>query len=93
MPLADAHRSGGWQWSTAKKRDYANDLAHLETLIVVDDGTNSSKSDKTPGSMAATEHSAYRCMYVIEWVSVKPAWKLTVTAAERSALGGILAAC
>ena len=48
VPLADAHRSGGWAWSTTKKRAYANDLDHPETLIAVDDGSNSSKSDKSP---------------------------------------------
>ena len=92
VPLADAHRSGGWQWSTTKKRAYANDLDHPETLIAVDDGSNSSKSDKSPDQWLPP-NGAYRCTYAIEWVTVKATWALTVTAAERAALVSNLATC
>jgi hypothetical protein len=92
VPLADAHRSGGWQWSTTRKRDYANDLTYPATLIAVDDGANSSKSDRPPDQWLPP-NSAYRCTYAIEWVSVKSTWTLTVTTSERGALTVILSGC
>ena len=70
VPLSDAHRSGGWQWTTTKKRDYANDLNHPETLIAVDDGSNSSKSDKSPDQWMPP-NVGYHCTYAIEWVDIK----------------------
>jgi hypothetical protein len=92
VPLADAHRSGGWQWSTAMKRAFANDLAHPETLIAVDDATNSAKGDKTPDQWLPP-NSGYRCTYAIEWVSVKSSWTLTVTTTERATLASLLKSC
>ena len=92
VPLADAHRSGGWAWSTTKKRAYANDLDHAETLIAVDDGSNSSKSDRSPDQWLPPNGS-YHCTYVIEWVSVKATWTLTVTSSERAALTTVLSNC
>ena len=92
VPLADAHRSGGWTWTTAKKQAYANNLDQPETLIAVDDGSNSSKSDRSPDQWLPPNGS-YRCTYVIEWVSVKVTWALTVTDAERSTLNSSLAGC
>ena len=92
VALADAHRSGGWTWSTVKKRAYANDLDHPETLIAVDDGSNSSKSDKSPDQWLPPNGS-YQCTYATEWVSVKATWSLTVTAPERAALDSLLQTC
>ena len=92
VPLADAHRSGGWQWSTTRKRQYANDLDHPETLIAVDDASNSSKSDKSPDQWLPP-NATYHCAYAIDWITVKTTWTLTVTNAERTALGQILQSC
>ena len=92
VPLADAHRSGGWQWTVATKRAYANDLDHPETLIAVDDGTNSAKSDKSPDQWLPP-NVGYRCTYAMEWVAIKATWALTVTTPERSTLASVLAGC
>jgi len=92
VPLADAHRSGGWQWSTTRKRQYANDLDHPETLIAVDDASNSSKSDKSPDQWLPP-NASYHCAYAIDWIIVKTTWTLTVTSAERTALDQILQRC
>jgi len=92
VPLSDAHRSSGWQWSTAQKHAYANDLTHPETLIAVDDGTNSSKGDKSPDQWMPPS-PMFRCTYAVMWISVKASWTLTVTAAERQALTNTLTTC
>lgn len=92
VPLADAHRSGGWQWTADQKHGYANDLAHPQTLIAVDDGTNSSKGDKSP-DVWLPPNVPYRCTYAIEWIAVKVTWTLTVTASERATLNTVLAGC
>jgi hypothetical protein len=92
VPLSDAHRSGGWQWSSTKKRLYANDLDHPETLIAVDDGSNSSKSDKSPDQWMPP-NVGYHCTYAIEWVDIKATWALTVTTPERTTLTSILNTC
>jgi len=78
--------------STAKKRTYANDLDNPETLIAVDDGSNSSKSDKSPDQWLPPNGN-YPCTYAIEWTTVKATWSLTVTPTERSTLDSILRTC
>ena len=82
VPLADAHRSGGWQWTITKKRAYANDVDHAETLIAVDDGSNSSKSDRSPDQWLPP-NVGYRCTYATEWVNIKFTWALTVAREAR----------
>ncbi|MGE3448823.1 MAG: HNH endonuclease family protein [Microbacteriaceae bacterium] len=92
VPLANAHHSGGWQWTTEQKRAYANDVVNAETLIAVDDGTNSSKGDQSPDQWMPP-NATYWCMYAIEWVNVKATWDLTVTSAERTTLNSVLSGC
>jgi hypothetical protein len=45
VPLAHAHRHGADTWTKAQRREFANDF---DNLLVVDDSTNQSKSDKAP---------------------------------------------
>jgi hypothetical protein len=35
VALAEAHRSGGWQWDEARKAAFANDLDDPRTLVAV----------------------------------------------------------
>ena len=65
---------------------------NAETLIAVDDGSNSSKSDKSPDQWLPL-NSGYRCTYAIEWTSVKATWALSVNPTERSTLDSILRSC
>jgi hypothetical protein len=92
VPLADAHRSGGWAWDLGKKAQYGNDLAHPEHLNAIEDNLNATKSDKTPDQWQPPLASA-RCDYANSWITIKKRWSLTVTQAEYDALAGMLTAC
>jgi len=91
VPLANAHRSGGWAWSLQKKRDYANDLT-ANHLIAVDSGENRKKGAKGPESWRPL-YEEYWCEYAWDWINVKVRWELTVTMAEHKALEDMLATC
>jgi hypothetical protein len=92
VPLKNAHDSGAWAWSAARKRDYANDLSDPQHLIAVDDGTNQSKGARGPGEWNPPLES-YWCHYAVDWVSIKVRWELTVTVAEWNALLEMLSTC
>lgn len=91
VPLAEAHRSGGWKWSAQRRQAYANDLKGL-TLLAVSASSNRSKGDRDPAEWLPP-NKAYRCDYAARWVSVKKAWKLTVDKAEATALRRVLRGC
>ncbi len=92
VPLAEAHRSGGAGWDTARKRAFANYLAISDALIAVSAGANRSKGDSSPDQWlppSATSH----CRYASAWVDVKYEWALTVTSVEKSRLAQLLSSC
>ena len=90
VPVANAHRSGGWEWSPAKKTQYYNDLQNPDALNAMDKGDNRSKGDRGPESW---KPDSGQCRYAEDWVEVKHRWSLTVTANEREALRAMLATC
>lgn len=92
VPLANAHRSGGWEWSAAKKRAYANYLDYTGHLIAVTASANRSKGSRGPDEWKPTDTS-YWCQYAIDWSNIKIAWSLTVTSAEQTALRDMLNTC
>lgn len=92
VPLANAHRSGGAGWDTARKRAFANYLAINDALIAVSASANRSKGDSSPDQWLPPAGSSH-CRYAAAWVDVKYQWALTVTTAEKSRLGQLLAAC
>jgi hypothetical protein len=92
VALANAHRSGGWAWSTTTRTNFANDLGNLDALRPMDDGTNSSKSDKGPEQWKPPAASAW-CNYATDWANIKIRWTLTVTQLEYNALAQMLATC
>jgi hypothetical protein len=92
IPLAEAWRSGASGWTRAERQAFANDLSRDETLRAVSGSSNASKSDRDPDEWMPS-NSSFHCQYLIEWVTVKTAWDLTVEQAEYDALASGLAPC
>jgi hypothetical protein len=91
VPLANAWRTGAWDWSNEQRAEFANDLTRPQ-LIAVTATTNRSKGDQDPSEWRPPRES-YWCEYAQDWVTVKVHWKLSVTAAEKAALREMLATC
>ncbi|MFH8577098.1 HNH endonuclease family protein [Streptomyces zaomyceticus] len=84
VPLAEVHDSGGYGWSTERRRRYANDLGSEVTLVGVSARSNRQKADQDPATWMPME--AVHCRYIGEWVITKKRWGLNVDEAEREAL-------
>jgi len=91
VPLANAWRSGAKNWTDDQRRDFANDLTRPQ-LIAVSLTQNRAKGDQDPAQWKPANHD-YWCQYAEDWVAVKYFWKLTVTAAEKTALTDMLGTC
>jgi len=89
VPLENAFRSGGWAWSTERRRAFANNPGEL---VVASASSNRSKGSDPPNEWRPTNRDSW-CAYADGWVKVKSAWGLTVTTSERDALGQMLDTC
>ena len=92
VPLANAHASGGWAWSSTTKRNYYNDLSDPKHLIAVTASANRSKGARGPESWKPTD-TDYWCVYAHSWATIKTRWDLTVTTSELAALTSMLNTC
>ena len=92
VPLANAHRSGAWEWTDAKRREFFNDLSAPEHLIAVKARANRSKGARGPEYWKPPLES-YHCQYATDWIQIKTAWSLTATQAEADALDEMLDTC
>lgn len=91
VPLAEAWRSGAHDWNDERRADFANDLDRGQ-LIAVSGTSNSTKSDRDPAEWRPSNHGWW-CYYGRHWTDVKHDWRLTVDAAEKSALREMLDTC
>ena len=92
VPLANAHRSGGWAWSRERKADYANDLEFEGHLAAVDPSANRSKGSHGPEDWRPPNRDHW-CDYAMDWVKIKDKWELTATDREWIALRDMLDTC
>jgi hypothetical protein len=92
IPLANAHRSGGWAWDSEKKETYANDMSTEEHLISVSSSANRTKSDRGP-DLWKPKNVGYHCQYAKDWIAIKGRWELTITSLEKTALQEMLSMC
>lgn len=90
VPVENAWISGAWRWTKSTRVRYYNDLEDPRTLVGVDAYDNESKSDQDPTTWLPSHG---RCRYVRYWVAVKTRWQLSVTAAEKTKLATLAAAC
>lgn len=91
VPLANAWRSGADEWTTPKRRTFANDLVHSQ-LIAVSASSNRQKGDQSPDQWAPPRH-AYWCVYARAWTDIKHLYELNVTEPERDQLNEMLDTC
>lgn len=89
VALSDAWQKGAQQWTTAKRRDFANDPRNLQAV------QGSVNQQKGSGDAATwlPPATAYRCTYVTRQIEVKRRYGLWVTTAERDAMTRVLNGC
>lgn len=92
IPLEEVHRSGGDSWDEHRRREFANDWAAPEMLIVVRSGLIAERADRDPPLWLPPDER-YHCEYVRRWVLVKTRWGLGMDVPERLAVREILAGC
>ncbi len=91
VPLAQSWVSGAKSWDDEKRRQFANDLTRPQ-LFAVTDNVNQEKSDKAPDQWKPPLVSFW-CTYATDWITVKHYYGLTITTAEKTALGDMLGRC
>ena len=87
-PLAAAWAHGARSWTAEQRLHLANDPANL---LAVDGPANESKGDSTPSRWQP--RSAYRCTYAVKYVDVATRYRLTISVADKTALGTALGTC
>jgi len=88
VSLAEAHDSGGANWSRSKKQEFAN---YEVNLVLVSASSNRSKSDKDVAEWKPAQQAW--CATATRIVSVKYTFGLSVDQAEADALEEMLGYC
>ena len=89
VALSDAWQKGAQQLDEATRTAFANDPLNL---LAVDGPANAQKGDGDAATWLPANRS-FRCDYVARQIAVKARYDLWVTAAEKDAMGRVLAAC
>jgi len=91
VPLKNAWASGANKWTTDERGKFANDITAPQ-LWTVTDNLNQAKGDKSP-DVWKPPLASFHCTYAKSWVEVKYKWKLSITSAEKTALGSMIDTC
>ncbi|MEU6349968.1 HNH endonuclease family protein [Streptomyces sp. NPDC047072] len=89
VPLALGWQSGARKLSAQERLNYANDP---ENLVSTDGPTNAAKGAKDASAWLPPREDA-RCWYVTAQVRVKTKYRLSVSAAEKTAMRAVLQSC
>jgi uncharacterized protein DUF1524 len=92
VALAEAWDSGASGWTTDRRRAFANDLDHPQSLRAVTASSNRSKSDLDPAQWKPTRDGAW-CEYARDWVTTKKTWDLSADHDEVDDLRVMLRTC
>ena len=92
VPLKEAWVSGAWQWTSATRVGFGNDLGYAASLLAVSASSNRSKSDQDPAQWLPN-NADFFCDYAATWVAVKWRWNLTVDTRERDTITRLLSSC
>ncbi len=89
VALSHAWQVGAFQWTDAKRLEFANDPTNL---LAVSARLNRQKGDGDAATWLPPA-KPYRCAYVSRQVVVKVKYGLWITRAEKSAIEKVLATC
>ena len=89
VALGDAWQKGGQQLTPQQRQRFANDPLNL---IAADGPANQEKSASDAAGWLP-KNKTFRCHYVARQISVKAAYELWVTQAEKDAMKAVLASC
>ena len=89
VALSDAWQKGAQGWTREVRTAFANDPANLQAV----DGPTNQQKGAGDAATWLPPNAGYRCVYALRQISVKSAYGLWVTAAERDALGRQLDRC
>lgn len=81
VPLENAFVSGGYAWTSSKKKEYANFLGDKYHLVAVSSSANRAKQGSSPDKWMPS-YKPTQCAYLKIWSDIKDAWELTYTDAE-----------
>ena len=89
VALADAWRSGAWQWDAPRRQEFANDPTNL---LAVEGNANQDKG-ASRADQWLPPNGRYRCAYVQRQIVVKTSWGLGATPREKKAMKAVLDHC
>ena len=89
VALAQAWESGAWQWRFPQRVRFANDPLNL---LAVSARANRQKGDREAAAWLPANRN-FRCAFVARQIAVKATYRLSVTAAEKTAMERVLRNC
>ena len=89
VALAEAWRSGAYEWSASERDEFADDRANL---LAVSEASNVRKGDDDAASWFPSRSEA-NCLWARTTVLVKSKWDLSVDDDEKAALENLLVSC